>query len=142
MGHKRTHALQQTVRSNRSSGGKSNVSPLADDDVIVRGNTERLRDGVDLLRHLDVRARRCRDHHVRSRCMRESNFQARESDATDDRRCVELRILGERVSDQHLRGIAQGHVARAGDERRQVPPVLRVLCASSNQTMISCLRSL
>ena len=33
---------------------------LADDDVIVHRNAERLRYGDDLLRHLDVGARRCR----------------------------------------------------------------------------------
>ncbi len=48
--------MQQTVRLIRSSGGKSSVSPLADDDVSVHGNTERRRDRDDLLRHLDVRA--------------------------------------------------------------------------------------
>jgi len=30
---------------------------LADDDVIVHGNSERLRDRLDLLRHLDIRPR-------------------------------------------------------------------------------------
>jgi hypothetical protein len=34
------------------------VSRLADDDVVVRGDAERLRDRDDLLRHLHVNARR------------------------------------------------------------------------------------
>jgi hypothetical protein len=36
------------------------VSLLADDNVIVHGDTERLRHGDDLLRHLDVGVRRRR----------------------------------------------------------------------------------
>jgi hypothetical protein len=39
---------------------QAGVSVLADDDVIVHGNAERLRHRDYLLRHLDIGARRCR----------------------------------------------------------------------------------
>jgi hypothetical protein len=50
----------QPNHSNQLQALQTGMPFLADDDVVVHGNTKRLRHGDDLLRHLDVRARRRR----------------------------------------------------------------------------------
>jgi hypothetical protein len=46
-------------RLNQLQPLQTRVPFLADDDVVVHGNTERLRHGNNLLRHLDIGAARC-----------------------------------------------------------------------------------
>jgi hypothetical protein len=47
------------VRLDQLQPLQARVTFLADDDVVMNGNAERLRHWNNLLRHLDIRAARC-----------------------------------------------------------------------------------
>ena len=55
-----SRAMMPPFPSNQLQPLEAGVTLLADDDVIVHRNAERARHGDDLLRHLDIGARRCR----------------------------------------------------------------------------------